>query len=570
MAQGRIRVLPPEVAGKISAGEVVERPASAVKELLENSVDAGASKITVEIKKGGSELIRVSDDGCGMNRADALLSLERHSTSKLRDESGIGHVVTLGFRGEALPSIASVSKFRMSTRPADEETGVIIEAEGGRIRREEITARPPGTEIRVEHLFFNTPARRKFLKSPSTETSHINNIACAQAAACLQIHFELVHNGRLFFRLPRAGSLRERVLGIFGSELENFLIDVEKEKNGVRVSGVISAPGYTRTQGNRMLFFVNGRPVRSRIFTHALLESYRPLIPGDRFPFSAIFLEIDPQLVDVNIHPRKTEVKFMEPGAIHGLLGLAAEEALNSREPEKYVFGGAAPKQGGQSGIFEAVRRFTSTGADFQPAFEFAPGRLPDAAGAPSHLFQAQNSYIVAEDKCGLIIIDQHAAHERILYEKLKKHYSEGFIPAQRLLAPHPCEFSAGEAAFIEDNLELLGKSGFTAEPFGQNSFILRTIPAELKKADPGRLFSDVVSDLMETGICGELKKNIDRIICSSACRGAVMAGDRLGPDEMRWIVAELFRLDQPHSCPHGRPAVIRLDFSEIARKFKR
>ncbi len=579
MAENKIRVLPPEVVNKISAGEVVERPASVVKELIENSVDAGAQRITVEIKKGGSELIKVSDNGCGMSAPDARLCLHRHSTSKLRTAEDIERVATLGFRGEALPSIASVSRMSIKTRAADDETGIFIHADGGEASREEIIAPAAGTEITVEQLFFNTPARRKFLKSASTELAHISNIITSQALAGPGIHFELFHNGKLLIRAPRTNNPEDRVLDLFGAELKGHLISFEAEGGGAAVKGMLSGPEYSRTRNNCMFFFVNGRPVKSKLLNHAVLEACRPLIPGDRFPFISLFVHIDPAMVDVNIHPRKTEVKFLNPGGVHDLLGRTLREALNTGAGVPSVFKNAA---GGdynrQSRIFEAVHKYTSGDTAAAPAFNFLPARAgetpPDEnineSSAARPLAQANSMYIISEDEAGLILIDQHAAHEKILYEKLRAQYERGGIPVQNLLSPCAVELSAKESAFVEENLELLEKSGFSAEPFGQNAFLVRTVPAALEKADPKRLFLDMASDLSEAGKPLEFEKMINGIICSAACHAAVKAGEKLEQEEMRWIVSALGGLSSPYSCPHGRPSMIRLEFSEIAKKFRR
>ncbi len=577
MAANKIRVLPVEIVNKISAGEVVERPASVVKELVENSVDAEAGRIIVEIGKGGSELIRTSDDGCGMSDDDALLCMDRHSTSKLETAGDIARVTTLGFRGEALPSIASVSRMSISTRSQDDETGIVIHAEGGRIKRREKTASPPGTEVSVRDLFFNTPARRKFLKSVSTELAHISNIVTAQALARPDIHFELTHNGRLLLRAPRADKLPDRLLALFGPEASRNLIPFKKEQGGALAEGMLSSPEYTRTQNNCMFFFVNGRAVKSRLLHHAVLLAYRPLIPADRFPFICLFVSVDPGLVDVNIHPRKTEVKFLNPGRMHDFIEGAVKDSLNTAASLPPAFkeneeGASASR----TRIFEAVGKYASGENGDGPLFDFSPGYKSGSgdeaprAHAGKAPMQARSSYIVTEDSESIIIIDQHAAHEKILYEKLRSQYEKGGIPVQNLLSPCTVEPGPAESTLLRENLDRLEKAGFSAEDFGQNAFILRTVPAALEKAEPGRLFLDIASDLLETGQPDELEKTINRILCSAACHAAVKAGDRLEVEEMRWIVAALGRLRSPYSCPHGRPSMIRLEFNELAKKFRR
>ncbi len=576
-----IRILPDDVVNKISAGEVVERPASAVKELVENSVDAGAGRIIVELLKGGSELIRVSDNGRGMTEKDAELSIERHSTSKLRSSEDIGRVLTLGFRGEALPSIASVSQMKIKTRHEGEETGILLDIDAGRITRKEKIAPPPGTEISVEHLFFNTPARRKFLKTVPTELGHISSIVTSEALPLLNIHFELWHNGKLLIRAPETSKLYDRIIELYGPDLEGSLVPIEAGRDDIRIEGMISSPQFSRTQASLMQFFVNGRPVKSRLLAHAALEEYRPLIPGDRYPFMAVFISMDPSLADVNIHPRKTEVKFLSPDRIHSLMGKAVRDALNTAASVPSAFGEASAHGGaGSKNVFESVRRYASKSFLSEPGFVFMPGAgSPEKTGHSVNagdsslsrsLVQAKSMYIIYEDESGLVLIDQHAAHEKILYEKLLAAHNRGGIPVQNLLTPYTIEVSREEAFFLEENAGAFSKAGFCFENFGEKTFILRSVPAAMDKADPKRLFLDMVSDLMETGKPSHLEKDINRVLSSAACHGAVKAGEKLSQEEMRWITSEISRLESPYSCPHGRPSMIRIDFSEIAKKFKR
>ena len=577
----KIQILPEEVINKIAAGEIVERPASVVKELVENSIDAGATRITVEIKKGGRDLIRVTDNGRGMTREDALLSLERHSTSKIRTAEEIENIDTLGFRGEALPSIAAVSRMELTTRAPEAEAGVRIRLEGNNVKTVRETGCPVGTSVSVEQLFFNTPARRKFLKTIPTEMGHIINTLSQEALTRRKTSFELTHNGKLLLKAPAGTDLLERILYLYGNDMRDSLIPFDGKNDWIEAHGFLAKPEYDRSGTHLMVTFVNKRPVKSKILNHAILAGYRPLLPRDRFPAIFLFIEIKPGLIDVNIHPQKSEVKFQETNAVHDFVSQLIGDSLGKGEtvPE-FPSGTPAGK-----GIREAVEKYMA-GAGSHPVKGWTAkyeqttlGEMPvTGEGATERenisdyvpMAQLHNTYIVAETRESIVLIDQHAAHERILYELLGKEFKKTRIASQRLLIPFSIELSRAGAALISEKTDVFNSAGFDVEHFGENSFTLRAIPASLNRAEPRRLFLEVVDDLLTLGKIKEQSEFMDKMITVMACRGAIKAGDKLQEDEMRGLIQNLSKTQSPYFCPHGRPTVIRLTLRELEKRFKR
>ena len=583
----RIQILTEEVINKISAGEVVERPASVVKELVENSIDAGATGITVDIRKGGRDLIRVADNGCGMDRESALLSLESHSTSKIRNADDIAAITTLGFRGEALPSISAVSQMELTTRTEESETGVKITLAGGKKKSVKETGCPAGTSISVEQLFFNTPARRKFLKTVQTEMVHIVNILSREALVRNKISFELTHNGKGLFNTPADITLQERILYLYGDDLKDTLIPFEEKNDRLKVHGLLGKPEYTRSQSQMMVAFVNKRPVRSKLITHAIMEGYHPLLQRGRFPVIFIFIEIAPGLIDVNIHPQKTEVKFENPREVHGFISNLIKGTLKKEEAIPGAFK-ISPDTGREKRIKEAVEKYV-TGAGAELAI--TPGLMNQAptksmglinqtptetkttaksTGVGVHIVQLHNTYIITESKDSIVIIDQHAAHERVLYEQFKNDFEKSKVERQALLLPFTVELSRETSVFIEDKLPLFTSLGFEVEHFGENSFILRTVPAILKYAEPRRLFLDVADDLAALGKIKDPAELNEKMVTIMACRGATKAGDKLKEDEMLSLLEQLDKTKSSHCCPHGRPTLIKLSLPELEKRFKR
>jgi DNA mismatch repair protein MutL len=587
---GKIQILPEEVINKIAAGEIVERPASVVKELVENSIDAGATRITVEIKKGGRDLIKVTDNGKGMTREDALLSLERHSTSKIRTAEEIENIDTLGFRGEALPSIAAVSRMELTTRATEAEAGVRIRLEGNKVKTVRETGCPAGTSVSVEQLFFNTPARRKFLKTIPTEMGHIINTLSQEALTRRETSFELTHNGKLLLKAPAGTDLLERILYLYGNDMRDSLIPFDGKNDWIEARGFLAKPEYARSGTQLMVTFVNKRPVRSKILSHAILAGYRPLLPRDRFPAIFLFIEIKPELIDVNIHPQKSEVKFQETNAVHDFVSQLMGDSLGKGETvPKFPSGTPAGKER-EKGIREAVEKYMGRGKQLTREREAKEGgtaryeqttlsEMPVTGEAAAErekisdyvpMAQLHNTYIVAETRESIVLIDQHAAHERILYEQLGEEFKKTRIASQRLLIPFSIELSRAGAALISEKTDVFNSAGFDVEHFGENSFTLRAIPASLNRAEPRRLFLEVVDDLLTLGKIKEQSEFMDKMITVMACRGAIKAGDKLQEDEMRGLIRNLSKTQSPYFCPHGRPTVIRLTLIELEKRFKR
>jgi DNA mismatch repair protein MutL len=588
----RIQILPEEVINKISAGEIIERPASVVKELVENSIDSGAARVAVEVARGGRDLIRVVDNGCGMEKEDALLSFERHSTSKISSAEDIAVINTLGFRGEALPSISAVSQMELTTRTEKAETGTRITLAGEKVKSVKEAGCPAGTSVSVEQLFFNTPARRKFMKTIPTEMSHIINILSREALVRSEVSFELTHNDKAVFNAPAGTTLLERILYLYGDELSDALIPFEGKNNWLKVHGLLGKPEYARSQSHLMLFFVNKRPVRNRLLSHAIMEGYKPLLTRDRFPVIFIFIEIAPELIDVNIHPQKAEVKFEKTRAVHEFISQLIKDLLKK---EEFVPGLFQPsvKTGRETRIKEAVEKYIA-GAGVKPVPGKAKGAPPREGGREGDrkdslyakkaagtgekelisdyipVAQLHNTYIVAESKDSVIIIDQHAAHERVLYEQLKSAFQKAKVERQVLLLPFTVEATQGASALIKEKLALFTSLGFEVEHFGGNSFILRTVPALLKYVEPRRFFLDVVDDLAALGEVKDAAQLREKMITIMACRSAVKAGDKLKEDEMTSLFHSLSETQSPHICPHGRPTLIKLTLPELEKRFKR
>ncbi|MDQ6708135.1 MAG: DNA mismatch repair endonuclease MutL [Acidobacteriota bacterium] len=637
---GRIRVLSDNVANKIAAGEVVERPASVVKELLENSLDAGANTIRVEIENGGRRLIRVADDGCGMLRDDALLAFERHATSKLHDVKDLLSIATLGFRGEALPSIASVSRLLMETRSADETTGTRIEVAGGKMLSCDEIAANAGTAIAVRDLFFNVPARKKFLRVDQTELSHVSSLVTHYSLAHQDKTFQLLNSGAELLHVTPVGTLRERVFQVFGSQLLDELVDLggkqgrlalpaisvppseaiaeyrrEPDEPALKIfhlTGFISRPQVQKNNRNSIFIFVNGRLIRDRLLLHALSSAYYNLMPAACFPFALLFLRCDCEEVDVNVHPSKTEVRFRHQSFVHDFVRDAIRERLMESRPAPAFSASPMPVSEFPPAPWPVqkptapptqVPEFTLKPQSApSPRFDFGvasipvsnpvtpePARLrvPDTHGSfPAEalpatssltglgdlrpLGQIHDSFIIAAGRDGLWIIDQHVAHERILFEKVLQQRAVGRVETQSLLMPLVLQLTAGqqiEYARIADELHALG---FETEPFGQRTIAVKAAPAAIGPADLER----VIFEILETAE-SELRKvsleDLRRGIAASvACRAAIKINTRLDHNKMEWLLRALSATDYPMACPHGRPIALQYSMREILKAFHR
>ncbi|MFH0887573.1 MAG: DNA mismatch repair endonuclease MutL [bacterium] len=566
----RVQVLSEDLVNKIAAGEVVERPASVVKELLENSIDAKARRIDIEIHNGGADLIRVTDNGIGigMGADDLLLSIERHATSKISSLSELFSIDTLGFRGEALPSIASVSKFRISSRAKEQNRGYEIVLDGARdqipVARE--VGIPFGTTVIVENLFYNTPARLKYLKSVNTETGHINEIISKYILAYPDIAFKLSHNGKDILSSPGNGKLLDAAAAIYGSKLAKDLLEVDYTRGNYRVRGLISKPTLTRINRDHQSFYVNGRYIKNIMISRAVEDAYHALIPHDRHPFALIFLEVPNNEVDHNVHPTKREVRFLKLNEVMFLV----------REAVKSVIAGAGVganynlPRGGETINVPVTDKWIPTmdkiwnDQVMTPAREFMPVQVQDKDGIRA-VAQVALTYIIAVDGSDILLIDQHAAHERMIYESLEveKH-------SQQLLVPETIELTVAEKSKVADKLDYLKNIGFEIDDFGEAAFLLRAVPYSVGKVPARELFSDIVSELIEMSGSIKLEDAHKRIKQVIACRSAIMAGDKLNQMEMQNILEKLVKTPNYSTCPHGRPSIVRISEAELAKMFGR
>lgn len=594
MADRLIHILPEQVASQIAAGEVVERPASAIKELVENSLDAGARSISVEVKGGGAELIVVTDDGCGMGREDAIISLRRHATSKIRDAADLTAIRTLGFRGEALASIASVSHLNLRTRRSSDPHGVELAATAGDIGASRVSAMAPGTRIEVRKLFFNTPARLKFLKSVVAEQRAIIETIQRLALANYRVAFTLVADGRELIELPRAGSLLERLRQLSGEKLAAQMLPFTLERTGMKAYG-LAAQSQLSFPTPRMVFtFVNHRSVRDRMLVKSIAQAYQTLLPRGRHPAAVLFVELRPEEVDVNVHPMKVEVRFRNPGAIFELAHRAIRDRLAGQFPDAAAtvpMTSATEGSGGHRPLrlvpdFPAVppspvqpglglgygdARRDGPGAGGGPSPPPAPG--PSAVPAYSELKvlgQLFAGYIVLEGPDGLILIDQHAAHERVTFERLRAQLSDGGVQVQALLTPTLVELSPARAALVQAALTELRAVGFDLEAFGPTTILVKGTPAVFG-ADGGlRLLSDMIDSIGEAGLRHGGAIAFEDWLKQLACHGSVRVGRTLNHTEMRALLSDLDRTDFKTNCPHGRPVHIHFGRSQIERMFRR
>ena len=574
---GRIHVLDDQLVNRIAAGEVVERPSSVVKELVENALDAGATSIEVALEDGGRARIVVSDDGCGMERDDALLALERHATSKLRAFTDLETIATLGFRGEALPSIAAVSRFVMRTAARDGD-GTEIEVRGGRIGTVRGVACPRGTTIEVAGLFFNVPARRKFLRAAATETSHAARIVADYALAHPHARFRLDHGGRRLVDAARAGNRAERVAQIVGREPAGRLLPVDRSGEGVRISGFVGRPVDASSRRDVQHLFVNGRLVRDRVIGHAIAEAYGNTMAKGLFPTAIVFVELDAARVDVNVHPQKTEVRFTRSSEVHDAVRDAVAAAL-SHDAAIPTLRELRPSE---ASVGAALERHLAV-AESAPARYAVPPAAPGVslleddgpAVEPGHravpLAQYQDSYIVAQDREGIVLIDQHVAHERVLFERYLADAERDEVGVQRLLFPITIELPPDEALLLEAEQAEFVRLGFLVERFGDGVFKLDGVPSIAKDVAPERLLRGLIGEASRTAATAtgvpELRR---KLVTSAACQAAIKVNYPLTHDGMQRLLDDLFKTENPTTCPHGRPILFRLTLEEIERAFRR
>jgi DNA mismatch repair protein MutL len=568
---GLIRILSEKVASQIAAGEVVERPASVVREVLDNSIDAGATRILIKIENGGKSLIRVSDNGAGMDRDDLLLSAERHATSKISELADLFSVRTLGFRGEAVPSIAAVSRMAITSRTMDQVGGFRLTLQGGKIKAIEETGAPVGTTVEVKDLFFNTPARKKFLRSAATETDHIVDTLSRIALPFTSLSFRLDDRDKTLLSLPTVDSDVSRLSALFGHEVAGSMIPIEQEVHGLRLSGYLSPPEWDRSRGDHLFVYVNRRNVRERLLTHAVIEGYGSRLMKGRYPYAVIFIEIDPPLVDVNVHPAKQEVRFHQSRLVHEAVKTVVDECLRRKAaalfqvpvPSTESMGEKGGRIAEPIGEYAAHRRETAICRAPEPQVPLMVKESPVVLG------QLKETYILCESKEGLLLVDQHAAHERRVYEKLKRSYDNSNLECQPFLIPPRVEFSPLESRTILEKIGHLSDLGITLEHFGGGTFMVRSVPTLLVDARWESFLRDLIPILEEQGaVKGD--QVVDKLLALMACHGAIRAGQRLSKEEMASLVEQLDEVEVPTSCPHGRPVFKRLSFYEIEKMFRR
>ena len=590
---GIINLLPENLINQIAAGEVVERPASVVKELIENSIDAGATEIIVDIEDGGRKLIRVSDNGWGMSRDDARLSLQRHATSKLREVNDLFNISTLGFRGEALPSIASVSRLKLTTIPRDSIAGTSIQIDGGKEVEVKDFGGPVGTAVEVRDLFFNTPARLKFMKSNTTELSHITATVTRMAISYPFIRFIYNHNGYQIYNLPSSKDLLSRICKVIKEEEKN-LLEVSLNSK-ISISGYISGPEINRPTNRETYIFVNGRFVRDRVVLHAIMDAYRTVMEKDRYPLAFLFLDVPPMDVDVNVHPAKTEVRFRNTDDIHRGVYAAVSEALKGWSARKG--GGQWPVATGhcdefqthdsnyQERVSEAIERYSiNNKSPLAPPFVkggyggISPNsQLPTPNLEKTGFFSSLTvlgrvggTYIVCSSGNNLCLIDQHAAHERIAFERLKIGYVNSTPASQALLIPETVELNPTESGLLKEYTGVLSKAGIELEHFGGNTFAIKAVPAAISRKNIRVLIIDVVDELAHVGRSRSLSEIMDKLLSRMACHSAVEGGDYMDPKEISALLKDLDSVDFSSNCPHGRPVFVMLSQTEIEKMFGR
>jgi DNA mismatch repair protein MutL len=578
-----IRILSPEVASQIAAGEVVERPASVVKELVENALDAGAKSVTVEIAAAGRTLVQVADDGAGIPPDELALAMERHATSKLTSAEDLFRIVTLGFRGEALASIGSVSRLTISSCTPYAPVGARLHVEGGRIGKLEKTGSPVGTVVSVEDLFYNVPARLKFLKQNATERRAIDALVTRYALAYPMVRFKLIEDSTVSLHTAGDGDRRAILAALYGVDVSRQMLDIISEEEGFKATGFISPTALTRSNRKEITFFVNGRWVQDTTLTSALLQAYHTLLMVGRYPMAVFFIEVPPEEVDVNVHPAKAEVRFRSPDKAFSFVQRSTRRALLAYTPIPQL---APQNLWGASSLSGQIDPTWSLAHDFVDEKQNQENEMqPEGVDLQSPITNLQSTiahipllrligqigatYLVAEGPDGLYLIDQHAAHERVLFEKLMAQFVQRNIPSQSLLTPIVVELSRSSAELLNAQIPVLLHLGFQVEPFGQNSYQVRALPALFANNDPATALRALVEDFEEDE--SPLQNEIEAKIAGRVCkRLAVKAGQVLSPEEQRALLAELETCTSPRTCPHGRPTMIHLSVDMLERQFGR
>ena len=589
----RIRVLPEGLTNKIAAGEVVQRPASLVKELVENAIDAESHRISIEIQGSGCRAIRVVDDGLGMEEDDVILALERHATSKIEKDEDLAAIQTLGFRGEALPSLAAVSKFELTSRTRASAAGTKIFVFGGIVKKVSQCGCPPGTQVWVRDLFFNQPARRKFLKTEKTEFGRVADLLTRLALSRPEVHFSLRLRNRQVHDWPGAVNLQQRLAQVFSKGFSQSWLPLSRQQGPVKIEGYLSPPELHRSSSSMLFLYVNGRVVRDQLLRIAILEAYRTLLPKGQFPLGVFLLELPCQQVDVNVHPTKAEVRFQDPHGLVKIVTSVVRTALSAMESRRWTRPLAAKgwqqavgmplqkelKQVPLENMLVAEPEGANYGAlDLLSAESPVSKDLAEGKGEkPVGLFgdlsligQLHHSYILCEAEDGLVLIDQHAAHERVFFEIFRREAMVGELASQILVVPETIEVTGKEAAWLEDSLPLFSRLGFELEPFGTNTFVVRAVPAVATPQEAQRLLLELVTSRCEGPKSLGTEDLLEKLLQSMACRVAIKAGQKLGKDEMAALLRKLDALDLSSTCPHGRPLWWKLTLNELERMFGR
>lgn len=601
LTQARIKVLSSHVANQIAAGEVVERPLSVVKELIENSLDAGATAIDVEVEQGGIRLIRVKDNGCGIHKDDLALALQRHATSKISSSDDLHRLESLGFRGEALPSIASISRVEIRSTNQSDDHAWLVRCDGkDHIEAPEPIGHPVGTSVEVRDLFFNTPGRRKFLKAEKTEFNHIETLFKRIALSRFDVAFSLSHNQRIIHKLPVAGSDEQklkRVSLICGKGFVDSSLQIDFNAGGLRLAGWIAQPTFSRSQPDMQYFYVNGRNIKDKVVAHAIRQAYQDVLFHGRHPVYVLYLEIDPMLVDVNVHPTKHEVRFRDSRSIHDFIyrvlndtiarkiADSSDDSLSKAQVKGYessgpVYPGATAGQ--NSGIQnysqhtiplkvqEQIRNYSSlygSGSVSEVSTEQSASTVPPLGYAVA---QIQGVYILAENLHGLIIVDMHAAHERITYERLKSAFSEDSIRSQPLLVPITINVSEAEVTLAEKHQQFFQSLGFNVDPMGKESLVIRQVPSILRESDVEQLLRDVLSDIAMHGDTKRILEEINSIFSTMACHGSVRANRKMTIPEMNALLRDMESTERSGQCNHGRPTWVQMSISQLDKLFLR
>jgi DNA mismatch repair protein MutL len=570
---GKIRILSEQVANQIAAGEVIDRPASVVRELLDNSIDAGADRIDVKIEEGGKRLIRLRDNGSGMDKEDILLALERHATSKITTFSELFSIKTLGFRGEALPSICSVSRVEIISRPADQLIGYRVKTSGGVIESIDETGCPVGTIIEARDLYFNTPARRKFLKSERTETGQIIDTLSRIILPFTHIHVRVDDSEKTLLNLPASENEFNRLSVLFGRDVAVSLTDTCSEVEGIKIRAYMASPDLSRNRGDRIYIYINNRNIRDKLAIRAIMEAYGQRLMKGRYPQVVVFLEIDPSLVDVNVHPAKQEVRFHQGHKVYMALSSTMEKALRDQFSSHPYAGdqmsaATVAKHISQVSIAELTWEYHGGEKGEAKDKEIEITQAPLLKELPQIIGQLKDTYLLFQGRDGLLLVDQHAAHERILYETLKKNYLASKVESQIFLIPIRLELSLKEGGILLEKIDQMAALGFELEHFGGSTFLLRSVPSILVNVEWQAFLLDLIPILEEELLVNE--RAMDRLMTVMACHGAIKAGQKMSHREINMLIEQLDEMDLPTNCPHGRPVFRKFSYYEIEKMFKR